>query len=152
MKTLGPLLEWQSVSGATATYSCWGPVFWFIWEMISDHAPDPMLHLGSSLLQLQHACESHFPFTSSMHVQSVKALFYLVFCSNLTHPVQTSIMPRIYSGGTICHTQIRVPNLTVFSEATSSFYPIPALCRNMPVHTFSLFHWIWQFWWCSHPE
>lgn len=68
----------ESLSRATATYSGWGPVFWFIWEMIGAHAPDPMFHLGSSLVQHQHTYERHFPFTSSMHVQSLKTSLYFI--------------------------------------------------------------------------
>lgn len=132
----------ESVRGATATSSGWGPVFLFILEIIGVHAPDPLCHLGISLVQHQHAYESHFPFTSSMHVQSVKTSLYFIlyFAANL-HIQRRPALCQEYTSwrNHLPHTEPGCQTL-VFSRATSSMYPIPPPCGNMPVHTFSLFH------------
>lgn len=46
-----------------------------------------------------------------------------------------------------CHTQCQT-----FQQPAAHILFNPCVERHqLPAHTFSLFHWIWQFWWCSHP-
>lgn len=134
----------ESVRGGTATSSGWGPVFWFILEIISVHAPDPLCHLCSSLVQHQHAYESHFPFTSSMHVQSVKTSLYFIlyFAANL-HIQRRPVLCQEYTSwrNHLPHTESGCQTL-VFPEqpaACTLFHPPAETCQSIPFPCFIRF-------------